>query len=103
MRTAAQYGNKPLAEVEAEDTGDISLTVESQDGVSMGSDINVRILLRNGCGSRRRVSLSMAIAVMYYNGICKESFKNEECNVQLNPGEGKSYHVIFFLIYFVQL
>lgn len=90
VRTAAQFGNKPLAEVEAEDTGDISLSVESQDGVSMGSDINVRILLKNGCGSRRRVSLSMAIAVMYYNGVCKESFKNEECNVSLSPGEAKS-------------
>lgn len=101
MRTAAQFGNKPLAEVEAEDTGDISLSVESQDGVSMGSDINVRILLKNGCGSRRRVSLSMAIAVMYYNGVCKESFKNEECNVSLSPGEGKLYHVIFFFLHFL--
>ncbi|XP_075708791.1 protein-glutamine gamma-glutamyltransferase K [Rhinoderma darwinii] len=90
VRTAAQYGNKTLADVEPADTGDISLSVESQDGVSMGSDLNVRILLKNGSGSRRTVSLSMAIAVMYYNGVCKESFKNEDCSVLLNPGESKS-------------
>ncbi|KAM3940240.1 protein-glutamine gamma-glutamyltransferase K [Leptodactylus fuscus] len=90
VRTAAQYGNKTLAEVETEDTGDVTLTVESQDGVSMGSDIHIRITLSNGCGSRRTVSLSMAIAVMYYNGVCKESFKRDECNVVLNPGEAKS-------------
>ncbi|XP_040272861.1 protein-glutamine gamma-glutamyltransferase K [Bufo bufo] len=90
VHTAAQYGNKTLADVEAADIGDVSLRVESQDGVSMGSDIQVRILLKNGSGSRRTVSLSMAIAVMYYNGVCKESFKKEDCNVLLNPGEAKT-------------
>ncbi|XP_069618484.1 protein-glutamine gamma-glutamyltransferase K [Ranitomeya imitator] len=92
VRTAAKYGNKPMPDVVAdtEDTGDVSLSIECQDGVSMGSDINIRILLKNGSGSRRTASLSMAIAVMYYNGVCKESFKNEECSVSLNPGEVKS-------------
>ncbi|XP_068094142.1 protein-glutamine gamma-glutamyltransferase K [Hyperolius riggenbachi] len=90
VQTAAQYGNKPLAEVDTDESCDVSLTIESQDGVSMGSDINVRVLLKNGSSGRRTVSLSMTVAVMFYNGVCKESFKNESCVVALNPGETKS-------------
>ncbi|CAI9571759.1 unnamed protein product, partial [Staurois parvus] len=90
VRTAAKYGNKPLAEVDTDESSDVSLTIESQDGFNMGSDINVRILLKNCSSSRRSVSLSMAVAVMFYNGVCKESFKNETCDATLNPGETKA-------------
>ncbi|XP_053323838.1 protein-glutamine gamma-glutamyltransferase K [Spea bombifrons] len=90
VRTAAKYGNKPMAVAEPEETEDISMTIESQDGVLMGSDINVRVLLKNGSSSRRSVSLSMCVAVMFYNGVCKESFKDETREVALNPGETKA-------------
>lgn len=90
VNTAAKYGNKPLAEVDTDDSCDVSLTIESQDGFNMGSDINVRILLKNGSSGQRSVSLSMAVAVMFYNGVCKESFKNETCNATLSPGETKA-------------
>ncbi|XP_075067252.1 protein-glutamine gamma-glutamyltransferase K [Mixophyes fleayi] len=90
VRTAAQYGNKQLAEVEPEETSDVSLSIESQDGVSMGNDLSIRVLLKNGSNSRRSVSLSMSVAVMFYNGVCKESFKNEARDIKLNPGESKA-------------
>ncbi|XP_018412167.1 PREDICTED: protein-glutamine gamma-glutamyltransferase K, partial [Nanorana parkeri] len=90
VHTAAKYGNKPLAEVDTNESCDVSLSIESQDGFSMGSDLNVRILLKNGSSSRRSVSLSMAVAVMFYNGVCKESFKNETCEASLSPGETKA-------------
>ncbi|CAH2294403.1 -glutamine gamma-glutamyltransferase K [Pelobates cultripes] len=90
VRTAAQYGNKPMAVAEPLQTEDIVMTVESQDGVLTGSDINVRVLLNNRSSSRRSLSLTMSVAVMYYNGVCKESFKNDTRNVSINPGETKS-------------
>ncbi|KAM4809138.1 protein-glutamine gamma-glutamyltransferase K [Rhinophrynus dorsalis] len=90
VHTAAKYGNKTIAEVDITESDDVSLSIESQDGVIMGSDINVRVTLQNNSGSRRSVSLSMAVAVMFYNGVCKESFKTENREVSLNPGEGKS-------------
>ncbi|KAM9329581.1 protein-glutamine gamma-glutamyltransferase K [Gastrophryne carolinensis] len=90
VRTASELGGKPLAEVDEDDSSDVSLIIESQDGVNMGSDINVRVTLKNNSSSRRSASLSMAVAVMFYNGVCKESFKNESSNVALGPGESKS-------------
>ncbi|KAE8633383.1 hypothetical protein XENTR_v10001868 [Xenopus tropicalis] len=90
VHTAARYSNKPLAAVDNEETSDVSMSVESQDGVITGSDINVRVLLKNNSNSRRCVSLSLTVGVMYYNGICKESFKNETRDTTLNPGEGKA-------------
>ncbi|XP_063310997.1 protein-glutamine gamma-glutamyltransferase K [Pelobates fuscus] len=90
VRTAAQYGNKPMAVAEPLTSDDIVMTVESQDGVLTGSDINVRVLLNNRSSSRRSLSLTMSVAVMYYNGVCKESFKNDTRNVSINPGETKS-------------
>ncbi|CAH2294402.1 -glutamine gamma-glutamyltransferase K [Pelobates cultripes] len=90
VRTAAQYGNKPMAVAEPLQTEDIVMTVESQDGVLTGSDINVRVLLNNRSSSRRSLSLTMSVAVMYYNGVCKESFKNDTRNVSINPGESKT-------------
>ncbi|OCU01217.1 hypothetical protein XELAEV_18007006mg [Xenopus laevis] len=88
VRSAAGYSNKPMASVDAEGTSDVVMTVESQDGVIRGSDINIRVILKNNSNSRRCVSLSMAVGVMYYNGVCKESFKNETKEVLVNPGEG---------------
>ncbi|OCT97979.1 hypothetical protein XELAEV_18010207mg [Xenopus laevis] len=94
VHTAARISNKPLAAVDASanavDTSDVSMTIESQDGVIRGSDINVRVTLKNNSNSRRCVSLSMAVGVMFYNGVCKESFKNESREVLLNPREGKA-------------
>ncbi|KAM4708002.1 protein-glutamine gamma-glutamyltransferase K isoform 1-T4 [Discoglossus pictus] len=90
VRTASQYGHKPMAVVDVEETSDVSLTVESQDGIVMGHDINVRVTLNNGSSGRRSVSLSMCVAVMFYNGVCKDSFKQENREVSLNPGEAKS-------------
>ncbi|XP_053558347.1 protein-glutamine gamma-glutamyltransferase K [Bombina bombina] len=90
VRTASQYSGKPLAVVDVEETSDVTLSIETQDGVIMGNDVNVRVTLKNGSSSRRSVSLSMSVAVMYYNGVCKDSFKQEACEVSFHPGEAKS-------------
>uniref|UniRef100_A0A8C5Q839 Protein-glutamine gamma-glutamyltransferase K n=1 Tax=Leptobrachium leishanense TaxID=445787 RepID=A0A8C5Q839_9ANUR len=90
VRTAAQYGNKPMPVAEPLQKEDVVMTIESQDGILAGSDIKVRILLKNASSSRRSVSLTMCVAVMYYNGVCKESFKNETREVVINPADAKA-------------
>ncbi|KAG8455376.1 hypothetical protein GDO86_001536 [Hymenochirus boettgeri] len=90
VRTAAQYGNKSLAVVNVDDGNDVTITIESQDGVITGNDINIRVLLKNCSNNRRSVSLTMCVAVMFYNGVCKESFKTENGDLVLNPGEVKA-------------
>ncbi|MEE6504627.1 hypothetical protein FKM82_005274, partial [Ascaphus truei] len=90
VRKAAHYGNIKLAVAAPEATSDVSLGIKSQDNIIIGSDINVRVTVKNGSNSRRTVSLSMCVAAMFYNGVCKDSFKEETLEVSLNPGEDKA-------------
>ncbi|XP_078501069.1 protein-glutamine gamma-glutamyltransferase K isoform X1 [Lissotriton helveticus] len=77
----------PGAEVNAGQ--DIEVTIEAQDGVVMGNDMNVRVILKNCSSSQRNVALCLRVASMYYTGVCRAAFKEVTQDVTLRPGEAR--------------
>nr|XP_033781568.1 protein-glutamine gamma-glutamyltransferase K [Geotrypetes seraphini] len=92
VRTAAQYGSKPSkhAPNDDDDSQDVQVIIEAQDGVMMGCDINMQVTVQNRSSSQRCVSLVLRVAVMYYTGVCRDAFKEDTCELVLAAGEAKN-------------
>ncbi|XP_029436594.1 protein-glutamine gamma-glutamyltransferase K [Rhinatrema bivittatum] len=90
VRTAAQYGSKPSKHAPSDDSQDVQVLIEAQDGVMMGSDICMQVTVQNRSGSQRCISLVLRVAVMYYTGVCRDAFKEETQELVLGPGEDKA-------------
>ncbi|XP_069490085.1 protein-glutamine gamma-glutamyltransferase K isoform X2 [Ambystoma mexicanum] len=73
---------------------DVHVTIEAQDGVVMGNDMNVRVIVKNNSTSQRHVALCIRVAAMYYTGVCRSAFKEVLNDVTLGPGEAKPVSMI---------
>ncbi|XP_030042797.1 protein-glutamine gamma-glutamyltransferase K [Microcaecilia unicolor] len=91
VRTAAQYGSKPSKHgPNDDDSQDVQVTIEAQDGCMMGSDISMQVTVRNSSGSQCSISLVLRFSVMYYTGVCRDAFKEDVKELVLAAGEAKS-------------
>ncbi|XP_056148805.1 protein-glutamine gamma-glutamyltransferase K [Lampris incognitus] len=90
VETASRYGSKPdvyctpMAE-------DVSVNVKMDgEGPRMGTDAQLTIEVKNLSSQPRRTTLHSQVAVMYYTGVLKGTFKKDKIPVELMPNEVKT-------------
>lgn len=89
VETACRYGTKPNVYAST-GTDDVCMEVRVEgEGPRMGSDANLKIVLKNQSEKPRKTTLHSQVAVMYYTGVLKDTVKSEKISVDLLPNEGK--------------
>ncbi|KAK6325845.1 hypothetical protein J4Q44_G00051870 [Coregonus suidteri] len=90
VETASRYGSRPdvystpMAE-------DVSVEVKMEgEGPRMGADAQLTIVVTNLSSQTRRTTLHSQVAVMYYTGVLKATFKKDTIPVELKPNEVKT-------------
>ncbi|XP_070764611.1 protein-glutamine gamma-glutamyltransferase K-like [Enoplosus armatus] len=89
VETACSYGSKAEAfsSPTAEDVS-VEVTMEGE-GPKMGGDAELTIMLRNSSSEQRKVVLHSQVAVMYYTGVHKDTFRKDRTDVDMLPNEEK--------------
>ncbi|KAM9439389.1 protein-glutamine gamma-glutamyltransferase K-like [Clarias gariepinus] len=89
VETACRYGTKPNVYAST-GTDDVCMEVRVEgEGPRMGSDANLKIVLKNQSEKPRKTTLHSQVAVMYYTGVLKDTVKSEKISVDLLPNEEK--------------
>ncbi|XP_072524432.1 protein-glutamine gamma-glutamyltransferase K-like [Salminus brasiliensis] len=89
VETACRYGSKPdvYSSPVAEDVN-VEVKVDG-DGLSMGGDAVLKIVVKNQSDQSRKTTLHSQVAVMYYTGVLKGTVKTENLPIELTPNEEK--------------
>ncbi|XP_044054275.1 protein-glutamine gamma-glutamyltransferase K-like [Siniperca chuatsi] len=87
VETACRYGSKAKAysSPTAEDVS-VEVTMDGE-GLKMGRDAELTIVLRNSSSEQRKVILHSQVAVMYYTGVHKATFKKDRTDFDMLPNE----------------
>uniref|UniRef100_A0A8C7YC12 Protein-glutamine gamma-glutamyltransferase K n=1 Tax=Oryzias sinensis TaxID=183150 RepID=A0A8C7YC12_9TELE len=87
VETASRYGSKPEV-YSAPIAEDVCVEVKMDgEGPRIGSDAQLRIVVKNMSSQPRRATLHSQAAVMYYTGVLKNAIKKDQILVELLPNE----------------
>lgn len=89
VETACSYGSKAGA-YSSPTAKDISIEVTvDNEGLTMGRDAELTIVLQNSSSEQRTVILYSQVAVMYYTGVHKATCRKDSTEIDMLPKEGK--------------
>ncbi|XP_030608300.1 protein-glutamine gamma-glutamyltransferase K [Archocentrus centrarchus] len=90
VETASRYGSKPdtYSTAMAEDVS-VEVKMDGK-GPKLGSDAQLKIVVKNLSSEPRRATLHSQVAVMYYTGVLKGTIKKDQMPVELLANEEKT-------------